>query len=220
MSLQVDLFWSFRSPYSYLAVERVISLEAQFDVQFRVRPVYPLAVRDATFFQRVDPLFGPYLFRDTARTAQYLGLPFGWPNPDPVAVDMRNQKLAPHQPHIHRLTRLGVDACEKGRGLPFISEVSKIIWDGTVQGWDQGDHLARAAERAGLDLATMDREIDAHPETFESLIEKNHAALQAAGHWGVPTCVFEGEPFFGQDRIDLLVWRMKQRGLAVREKAS
>jgi hypothetical protein len=29
--------------------------------------------------------------------------------------------------------------------------------------------------------------------------------------------VFEDEPFFGQDRIDLLVWRMKQRGL--RERA-
>ena len=28
--------------------------------------------------------------------------------------------------------------------------------------------------------------------------------------------VFQGEPFFGQDRIDLLVWRMKQRGLRSR----
>jgi hypothetical protein len=26
--------------------------------------------------------------------------------------------------------------------------------------------------------------------------------------------VFEGEPFFGQDRLDVLVWRMKQRGLS------
>ena len=28
--------------------------------------------------------------------------------------------------------------------------------------------------------------------------------------------VFEGEAFFGQDRIDLLVWRMRQRGLKER----
>jgi hypothetical protein len=28
--------------------------------------------------------------------------------------------------------------------------------------------------------------------------------------------VFEGEPFFGQDRFDLLLWRMKQRGLEPR----
>jgi hypothetical protein len=28
--------------------------------------------------------------------------------------------------------------------------------------------------------------------------------------------VFEGEPFFGQDRIDLLLWRMQQHGLRER----
>ena len=38
----------------------------------------------------------------------------------------------------------------------------------------------------------------------------------AAGHWGVPTMVFDGEPFFGQDRLDLLVWRMRQAGLQER----
>jgi len=32
----------------------------------------------------------------------------------------------------------------------------------------------------------------------------------------VPTMVFEGEPFFGQDRLDLLVWRLEQHGLARR----
>jgi hypothetical protein len=37
-----------------------------------------------------------------------------------------------------------------------------------------------------------------------------------AGHWGVPTFVFEGEPYFGQDRMDLLLWRLRQRGLRPR----
>jgi 2-hydroxychromene-2-carboxylate isomerase len=32
----------------------------------------------------------------------------------------------------------------------------------------------------------------------------------------VPTFVFEGEPFFGQDRIDLLIWRMESKGLTPR----
>jgi 2-hydroxychromene-2-carboxylate isomerase len=43
--------------------------------------------------------------------------------------------------------------------------------------------------------------------------EKAHAA---SGHWGVPTFVFENEPFFGQDRIDLLIWRMASKGLTRR----
>jgi len=28
--------------------------------------------------------------------------------------------------------------------------------------------------------------------------------------------VFEGEPFFGQDRIITLIWRMRQKGLCAR----
>ena len=48
------------------------------------------------------------------------------------------------------------------------------------------------------------------------MIEANETAQTAAGHWGVPLFVFEGEPFFGQDRIDHLLWRMKQHGLKAR----
>ena len=33
-------------------------------------------------------------------------------------------------------------------------------------------------------------------------VEENQAALAQSGHWGVPTFVFEGEAFWGQDRID------------------
>src|SRR5271156_7155699 len=98
MSLQVDLFWSFRSPYSYLATPRAVALEADYDLKFNVRPVYPLAVRDTTFFQRVDPLFGPYLFRDTARIAEYLKIPYGWGRPPPGGGGVGKQKNPPPQP--------------------------------------------------------------------------------------------------------------------------
>ena len=67
-----------------------------------------------------------------------------------------------------------------------------------------------AAARAGLDLSELDREIGANPNHFVDAIKENQQALEAAGHWGVPTMVFNGEPFFGQDRIDLLVWRIRQ----------
>lgn len=48
------------------------------------------------------------------------------------------------------------------------------------------------------------------------LIELNHADLEARGHRRVPTFVFRGEPFFGQDRIDLLLWRLGRHGLTRR----
>ena len=59
----------------------------------------------------------------------------------------------------------------------------------------------------------MDRAVAADPAKYDRVIETNQRDHLAAGHWGVPTMVFEGEPFFGQDRIDLLVWRLEQHGL-------
>ena len=87
------------------------------------------------------------------------------------------------------------------------------MWDGSVAGWNEGDHLAKAATAAGFDLAAMDAAIAADPDRYERIIADNEQAHAASGHWGVPTFVFENEPFFGQDRIDLLIWRMEGKGL-------
>jgi len=147
-----------------------------------------------------------------------LGLPYRWPRPDPVVVDMQTRAATPNQPYIHRLTRLGCAAAEAGRGLPFLKEISNTIWSGEIAGWNEGDHLTKAAARAGVDLAELDAKITRDPDKYEAIIQVNQKAHQASGHWGVPTMAFEGEPFFGQDRLDVLLWRLKQRGLKERGK--
>ncbi|HEY3891245.1 MAG TPA: DsbA family protein, partial [Bradyrhizobium sp.] len=45
MTLSVDLFFSFRSPYSYLALPKTRKMVDDYDVTVKLRPVYPLAVR-------------------------------------------------------------------------------------------------------------------------------------------------------------------------------
>lgn len=129
---------------------------------------------------------------------------------------MKTFAVATEQPNIRRLTRLGAAAQRAGRGLAFIDEVSRLLWDGRVEGWDRGDHLAQAAARVQFDLAALEAAIAADPAPFDMTIEQNQKDQRAAGHWGVPTFVFRGEPFFGQDRIDILVWRMRQHGLTPR----
>lgn len=215
-TLACDVFWSFRSPYSYLATGRLVGIQRRYDVDLRVRPVLPIAVRIPGFFEQVNPLWPPYLLRDCMRIAEYHGIDFGWPRPDPIVQDFMTRKVADDQPYIHRLTRLGQLAAERGRGLAFVDEVSKIIWNGQVVGWHEGSHLADAAARAGCDLEEMDAVVEREGDRLHAIIEQNQRDLEAAGHWGVPTMAFEGEPFFGQDRLDLLVWRMKQRGLKER----
>jgi 2-hydroxychromene-2-carboxylate isomerase len=215
--LEIDVFWSFRSPWSYLATPRLAEWQRRYALRVNFRVVYPIAIRTPEFFDNVHPLWFRYFMIDVHRVAEFLKLPFKWPRPDPIVQDFSSgrPRTAPDQPYIYRLTRAGVVAAERGHGIEFADEVSRVIWGGT-ESWHEGDHLARAAKRAGLDLADLDRTAEAESERIEQVIAQNQKDHEAAGHWGVPTCAFRGEPFFGQDRLDVLMWRLKQAGLRER----
>ncbi|MDA0826350.1 MAG: DsbA family protein [Proteobacteria bacterium] len=217
-SMAIDVFWSFRSPWSYLATRRLRDWQTQYDLIVNFRPVYPIAVRSPEFFHSVQPQWFSYFMTDVFRVAEFLALPFVWPRPDPVVqiVDEHGRRQTGEvQPYIDRLTRLGALAEELGAGLAFADEVSALIWGGTT-GWDQGEHLAQAAHRAGLDLAGMDQRIIHEADRLDAVIAANQVAHEQAGHWGVPTCVYQGAPFFGQDRLDVLLWTLQKEGLRSR----
>lgn len=216
MTLSVDLFYSFRSPYSYLALPKTMRMVETYDVAVQVRPVYPLAVRDPTFFKRTNPKFARYVVLDSTRVAQHEGIPFRFPRPDPIEQNMETLEIAAEQPRIRRVTRLAAAAQKRGRGLAFTFEVAQVLWNGSTDNWPEGDHIAKAITRAGLDAAELEAEVAGNADACDAIIAGNEADHAASGHWGVPTFVFKGEPFFGQDRIDLLVWRMQQHGLAKR----
>ena len=216
MTLTYDLYWSFRSPYSYLITPRLVALEDQHDVVCNVRPVYPLAVRTPEFFETRDPLWFSYFQTDIHREAEFLGLPFRWPRPDPVYMDRETRTYPKDQPYIHRLTRMGVAATERGKGLAFLNEISALIWSGSVDNWHEGDHIAEATRRAGLDPAEIATMVDSEAERLHQIIETNQIDQRKAGHYGVPMMAFNGEPFFGQDRYDQFRWRLGQQGLKAR----
>ncbi|MCL9998616.1 MAG: DsbA family protein [Erythrobacter sp.] len=213
MSETVDVFWSFRSPYSRLVTADLLQLREDFDVDVQLRVVLPLAVRNPqALFDPANRKPPRYIAMDSARRGEMLGRPIVLPaDPDPIVQDFRTMAVAKDQPYINRLTRLGVEANRRGRGVELADRVAALIFGGT-KGWDQGDLLKDAVADAGLDLAELDAAIADGDHLAE--IERNQDALNAAGHWGVPTMVFRGEPFFGQDRIDTLRWRLGRAGLA------
>ncbi|WP_164114282.1 DsbA family protein [Sphingorhabdus sp. Alg239-R122] len=215
MTHTAELFWSFRSPYSYLATRRYVELTEKYDLDITLSPVYPLAIRQPDFFEKNHPNWLGYTMRDMVRVAQFYGIPFAVPNPDPIVQNMMTREIAEEQPYIFRLTRLGQAAKRAGRSLAFAHEVSQLIWGG-VAGWHEGDHLAEAAKRAGLDIVALDKEAADDAEALDAEIAENQARLEAGGHWGVPTLVYNDEPFFGQDRIEIALWRMQQNGLEKR----
>lgn len=214
MTLTFDFHFSFRSPYSYLAMPLIERLLAQYDAAANMRIVRPIAVRIPGFFQTVNPLWPPYLAKDCKRIAEMNDIPYRWPRPDPIVQDRETRTVATDQPHIMRVSRMGALAAERGKGFEFVRNASFLMWSGHVDGWNEGGQLEGCANAVGLN--DLDRDASKDAARLDAIIEANEAAQHTAGHWGVPLFVFEGEPFFGQDRVDHLLWRMKQRGLRER----
>ena len=172
--LEIDVFWSFRSPWSYLATPRLRAMAEEYELKLNFRPVYPIAIRTPDFFLSVNPQWPAYLMVDVHRVAEFLEIPFVWPSPDPVnqyrGEDGR-ARTAEDQPYIYRLTRLGVVAAEAGKGIEFAESVSRLIWGGT-KNWQEGNLLADAAKSQGLDLQQLDQTVLDETQRLESVIEK------------------------------------------------
>lgn len=219
MTATFDFYFSFRSPYSYLATPQVEALVARYDMAPRMRIVLPIAIRIPGFFKQVNPLWPPYLLRDTGRIAEMNDIPYRWPKPDPIVMDFATREVAAEQPYIHRVSRLGAAAERAGRGFAFVRKAAHAIWSGEVDNWHEGDHLSRALTAAGLTAQDVEHIVSEQADDLDAEIAANEAAQRNAGHWGVPLFVFNDEPFFGQDRLDHLIWRMRQAGLRERVRS-
>ncbi|MEP0942068.1 MAG: DsbA family protein [Rhizobiaceae bacterium] len=206
----INVYYSFRSPYSYLASADIVALEKDYTIPVHLRVVLPIAVRSSEFFRPQNEQWVRYIQLDWHRRAEFLGLPHVWPEPDPVVQDMTTLEISKDQPYIFRLSKLGVEAERQGHGPAFAFHVSRLIFGGT-KNWNDPEKLSAAVARAGLDLAVLDAAIDCGDHLDE--IEANQENLRKAGHWGVPTFEFRGEPFFGQDRVELLRWRLSKEGI-------
>ena len=209
---EVDLFFSFRSPWSYFGAWQMFDLQQDYALQVNLKVVNPIYIRYNDFFDRAHEKWQPYFLTDLLRYSEYREIPIGMPVPDPINTELPADDTG-HL--VLKLNPLGIAAEAAGRGIEFAREVSGIVWSGRVEGWDQGDHLALAAERAGLELSTLEQWVSDNASAWPQQLLANDAALEAH-HWGVPTMVFEGEPFFGQDKIELLLWRMRKKGLQKR----
>ena len=211
MPQHVDMYWSHNSPYCYLALDRILELRRRPGVDVALRLVLPGLMRNGGRFADAPQIEEDYMLQDSVRTAAFLKVPFGWPRPWPVALeDGTFYRAVPEQPRAWRLYHLNAAAQEQGRGWDFIDHVSRLIWDGTTENWEEDALLGPAVERAGLDYAALCRRAEEGAEIFTRSYASNHDALLAAGHWGVPVFVVDGEPFYGQDRFDQLLWRLDQ----------
>jgi 2-hydroxychromene-2-carboxylate isomerase len=179
---RLDFFFSFRSPYSYLAAPRAFALPDRFDVDVAFRGVIPMAMRG----QAVPRAKGLHTLRDVKREAVRLGMPFGRIH-DPIGEGaIRCLLIAEH-------------AVDVGREREFVLGASRAIWAEAVDvSRDAG--LRPICERAGLEWRSCLAALD-DPD-LRARVDADTEALAELGHWGVPVFVFDRELFWGQDRIE------------------
>jgi 2-hydroxychromene-2-carboxylate isomerase len=222
--LDVYLCTSFRSPFAYVGMNRYAELEETYNAKVHVRYVYPIAIRDPGFFAKAADYRYLYDPHDMQRTARSQGIPYhvdtsGKTWTDPV-VTKNVIEVAPKdkQLYIYRLYRISTLLQEEhpDKSLDWATIMFRKIYDGTASTtWP--DDIPKVLTSLGLDAKAIEKKAKDNEAKYLAVVEKNQEWCHASGHGGVPNAVFRGEPFWGQDRIDTLVWRLKQNGLTERQ---
>ncbi len=215
--MKIDLYFSYRSPYSYLILPRMLKLKEKYDIEINFKVVYPIAIRMPEWFEGKN-FFTFFFFKmiDMRLQAKKLGIPFTTKlKPDPIRQNIMTGKISSHQPYIFDICHLGQMAQMKGVGMEFAFEVSSLIFGG-VENWNTDENLSEAAKKVGLDLNQLRESVNVHEEEIIGQIKQNQVDQLNAGHHGVPLTVIGDKHYFGQDQFDKIMETLKENGLKER----
>ncbi len=186
---KIEFFFSFRSPYSYLAFDRSVELARHYDARLVLRSVLPMLMRGLP----VPRSKSSYILHDCAREARRLGIPFGRIC-DPLGKGVeRGYALLEHAEAQNRLPE-------------FCSGFLRAVWsEGVNAATDRG--LQTIVENAGLDWQNAKQHLSS--DRWRDRVKINQDRLQEIGLWGVPSFRVAGQSVWGQDRLwaveDLLI---------------
>lgn len=181
----LELFFSFRSPYSYLVLGRAFEIADAFGLTLILRPVLPMVMRG----MKVPKNKLLYIVKDAAREAERLGIAFG-KFADPVGAG------------AERCLAVFQYAESQKRGRDFVLNAGDAIWARAVDvATDSGMRMVTG--KAGLFWPEVKAAM-ANDE-WRATIEGNRESMMASGSWGVPTIRMGDFVAWGQDRDWLLV---------------
>ena len=187
----IQFFFDFSSPYGYLAAQKIDALAEKHGRAVDWRPMLLGVVFKQTGGAPLTevPVKGPYSKRDFARSARFHGIEFNMPPVFPIPSQ------APARIVLWAKQRDPNDAARAAKAL------YRAFF---VDGLDisNPDVAADAAGRAGFDRAAARAAID-DPAIKDALKREVEAAI-AAGVFGSPFVLVDGEPFWGLDRFDQL----------------
>ena len=184
----IAFYFDFSSPYSYIASEWIEALAARHG-----RIVQWHAMLLGATFQVTEikspvsyPLKREYSMRDFERSARFAGVPLKMPEKFPIAT----QNAARIFWWLH-------DSVRSARAVDWARHGLRALF---ARGVDLSDNAALLdlCREFGLDAAQAEAAWN-DPQRKARLKAVNDAAI-AAGVFGAPFFVVDGEPFWGNDR--------------------
>jgi len=195
MSQQVDFFFDFVSPYTYLAQTQLPDLKTRSSATFRLWPMHLLKLMKSVGNVPTTVICSnkmKYAGQDIGRWVSQYGVPFQF-NPKVFAAD---QSLP---------LRGALVAQDLGVEEAYNRAVFSAFWS---EGVDVNDR-ARLAER--LNAADLDGKAlleTANEPRYGERLEKNTELAAERGVFGSPTFIVGDDVFFGNDRLGFLEERL------------
>jgi len=190
---KLTLFFSIRSPYSHIGLEQAMKLAQHYQLELEVKPVLPMIMRGLS----VPNTKKMYIFHDTKREAQKLGIDYGFVA-DPLGKG------------VERCYTLFIYAQSLGCEQQYLLNYAQAVnAQGIHSDTDAG--LKSIVERSGMEWEKA-QEILAQPEAntaWQEWAENNRQQMVALGSWGVPTFQYDDLVLWGQDRAGLIENRIK-----------
>ncbi len=191
MTKNLDCYFDFGSPASYLAFTQLPALIAQTGAKVIFKPILLGGVFQATGNQSpaTIPAKGKYTLTDFARFAKRYGVPLA---------------TNPHFP-INTLllmrAAMGLHMTDDARFVPYCNTIYQAIWVDALYMSDPAV-VGQVLTAAGLDAASIVALANAQ-NTKDALKAATEAAV-ARGVFGAPTFFVDEQMFWGQDRIDFV----------------
>lgn len=190
MKAPVDFWFAFGSPAGYIASHRIDDIASRHGRSTRWRPFNIRAVLEAegikpnVMYERK----GRYTRHDWVRTARLRQVPFRLPEPFP-----RNG--IPSMTVYYWI--------EEQFGYPTAKQFAKNVMRAFFAenaAIDEPGVLGKIASLNGVDRdAAQDA---AASETARKRLDEATAEASRLGVWGSPFVIVDGEPFWGEDRLD------------------
>jgi 2-hydroxychromene-2-carboxylate isomerase len=197
MQRVIDYYFTPASPWAYLGHDRFAAIARDAGVRVDVKPMdigRVFATSGGLPLAKRAPQRQAYRLVELRRWSEWLGVPINLqPKFHPFKAD----------PAVYWI--LAAAEVDSTRALAFCGAVGRAFWAEERNPADAAT-LAELARASGLDAAAIG-ERAANPEIVSYYDTLTQQAIDV-GVFGAPTYLYQGEMFWGQDRLDFLARKL------------